>query len=414
MMNAQRIKRASTVRRATAGIMADGDERCVTLVHSMRITAIETIRLSRGIAVHAGAIRWLWVRVHTDAGLVGLGETYPHPDAEAAIIHNALATVLLGRDPLEIDRLWSDMFQAISYSGWAGAEMRAISAIDVALWDLAGKSSGVPVYQLLGGASREAIRTYNTCYDHIDFLTEPVKLARDLARSGIHAMKIWPFDPVARETRGQYITPAQMRQGLEPLRLIREELGDSMDVAMEFHGYWILHCAIEIDKALEPYSPLWLEEMLPQDNLAAYHELAQSTRLPLCVSERLMTRWGFREILENRAARIVMPDICWCGGISEAKKIAAMAETYYLPVAPHNCGGPVLHAASAHLAANLTNLYILETVRRHYLDEYRGMVTNTLAVKDGLVALPPGPGLGVELDPGVFECKDAVVKKTGE
>jgi galactonate dehydratase len=379
----------------------------------MRITAIETIRLSRGITVHAGAIRWLWVRVHTDAGLVGLGETYPHPDAEAAIIHNALASVLLGRDPLEIDRLWSDMFQAISYSGWAGAEMRAISAVDVALWDLAGKSSGVPVYQLLGGASREAIRTYNTCYDHIDFLSEPVKLARDLARSGIHAMKIWPFDPVARETRGQYITAAQMRQGLEPLRLIREELGDSMDVAMEFHGYWNLPCAIEIAKALEPYSPLWLEEMLPQDNLAAYHELAQSTRLPLCVSERLMTRWGFREILENRAARIIMPDICWCGGISEAKKIASMAETYYLPVAPHNCGGPVLHAASAHLAANLTNLYILETVRRHYLDEYRGMLTNTLVVKEGLLTLPSGPGLGVELDPGIFERKDAVVEKTG-
>ena len=378
----------------------------------MRITAIETIRLSRGITVHAGVIRWLWVRVHTDAGLAGLGETYPHPDAEAAIIHNALATVLLGRDPLEIDSLWSDMFQAISYSGWAGAEMRAISAIDIALWDLAGKSTGVPVYQLLGGASREAIRTYNTCYDHIDFMTEPVKLARDLAHSGIHAMKIWPFDPVARETRGQYITAAQMRQGLEPLRLIREELGDSMDVAMEFHGYWNLPCAIEIAKALEPYSPLWLEEMLPQDNLAAYHELAQSTRLPLCLSERLMTRWGFREILENRGARIIMPDICWCGGISEAKKIAAMAETYYLPVAPHNCGGPVLHAASAHLAANLTNLYILETVRRHYLDEYRGMVTNTLAVNNGMIPLPPGPGLGVELDPGVFERKDAVVEKT--
>jgi len=379
----------------------------------MRITAIETIRLSRGITVHAGAIRWLWVRVHTDAGMMGLGETYPHPDAEAAIIHNALAPILLGRDPLEIDRLWSDMFQAISYSGWAGAEMRAISAIDIALWDLAGKSSGVPVYQLLGGASREAIRTYNTCYDHIDFLTEPVKLARDLARSGIHAMKIWPFDPIARETRGQYITPVQMRQGLEPLRLIREELGDSMDVAMEFHGYWNLPCAIEIAKALEPYSPLWLEEMLPQDNLATYHELAQSTRLPLCVSERLMTRWGFREILENRAARIIMPDICWCGGISEAKKIASMAETYYLPVAPHNCGGPVLHAASAHLAANLTNLYILETVRRHYLDEYRGMVTNTLPVNNGMIPLPPGPGLGVELDPGIFERKDAVVERTG-
>jgi galactonate dehydratase len=378
----------------------------------MRIRAIETIRLSRGITVHAGPIRWLWVRIHTDAGLTGLGETYPQPEAESAIIHRALAPVLLGRDPLQIDRLWADMFQAVSYSGWAGAEIRAISAVDIALWDLAGKAAGVPVYQLLGGASRSAIRTYNTCYDHIDFLTEPVKLARDLARSGIHAMKIWPFDGIARENGGQSINAAQMRQGVEPLRLIREELGDSMDVAMEFHGYWNLPCAIKIAQGLEPYSPMWLEEMLPQDNLSAYRELAGATRLPLCLSERLMTRWGFRELIENRAARIVMPDISWCGGISEAKKIASMAETYYLPVAPHNCGGPVLHVASAHLAANLTNLYILETVRRHYLEEYRGIVTNTLRVADGALPLPPGPGLGVDLEPATLARPDAIVERS--
>jgi galactonate dehydratase len=378
----------------------------------MRITAIETIRLSRGITVHAGPIQWLWVRVHTDSGLTGLGETYPQPEAEAAIVHGALAPVLLGRDPLAIDRLWADMFQAVSYSGWAGAEIRAISAVDIALWDLAGKAANLPIYQLLGGASRTSIRTYNTCYDHIDFLTEPVRLARELARSGIHAMKIWPFDGVARETRGQFITAAQMRQGIEPLRLIREEFGDSMDIAMEFHGYWSLPCAIQIAQALEPYAPTWLEEMLPQDNLASYVELARATRLPLCLSERLMTRWGFRELVENRAARIIMPDICWCGGISEAKKIASMAETYYLPVAPHNCGGPVLHVASAHLAANLTNLCILETVRRHYLEEYRGILTKTLEVVDGAVPLPAGPGLGVELEPAVLGRADVTVRRT--
>ena len=378
----------------------------------MRITAIETIRLSRGITVHAGPIRWLWVRIHTDEGLVGLGETYPQPDAEAAIIHRALSPVLMGRDPLSIDRLWADMFQAISYSGWAGAEMRAISAVDIALWDLAGKAAGAPVYQLLGGASRSAIRTYNTCYDRMDFLTEPVELARDLARSGIHAMKIWPFDPIARDTGGQFIGAEQMRRAIEPLRLIREAMGDSMEVAMEFHGYWNLPTALKIAQALEPYSPMWLEEMLPQDNMAAYAELARATKLPLCVSERLMTRWSFRELIENRAARIIMPDISWCGGISEAKKIASMAETYYLPVAPHNCGGPVLHVASAHLAANLTNLYILESVRRHYLEEYRGIVTDTLAVTDGTVPLPRGPGLGVELDAAVLAREDAVIERS--
>ncbi|HZT30955.1 MAG TPA: mandelate racemase/muconate lactonizing enzyme family protein [Bryobacteraceae bacterium] len=377
----------------------------------MRITAIETIHLARGITVHAGAIQWLWVRIHTDTGLIGLGETYPHPEAEKAVVERSLAPVLLGRDPLQIDRLWADMFQAVSYSGWAGAEMRAISAVDLALWDLAGKAVGRPVYQLLGGASREFIRIYNTCYDHVDFLTEPARLARELAASGIRAMKIWPFDPIAAETRGQYITADQMRQGIEPLRLIREEFGDSMDVAMEFHGYWNLPCAIRIAQALEPYEPMWLEEMLPQDNLAAYRELAQATRLPLCVSERLMTRWGFRELLENRAARIVMPDICWCGGLSEARKIAVMAETSYLPVAPHNCGGPVLHMASAHLAANLTNLFILETVRRHYLEEYQGLVTTTLPAAEGVLPLPPGPGLGVELNSAILTRPDITINR---
>jgi galactonate dehydratase len=375
----------------------------------MRITAVETIHLRRGITVHAGPIQWLWVRIHTDSGLVGLGETYPHPKAEKAVVDRSLAPVLLGRDPSQIDRLWADMLQAVSFSGWAGAEMRAISAVDIALWDLAGKVANLPLYQLLGGASRGSIRTYNTCYDHIDFLTEPVRLAGELAKSGIHAMKIWPFDPMAKETGGQYITADQLRRGIEPLRLIREAFGDSMDVAMEFHGYWNLPCAIRIAQALEPYAPMWLEEMLPQDNMAAYRELALAARLPLCLSERLMTRFGFRELLENRAARIVMPDICWCGGISEAKKIAAMAETQYLPVAPHNCGGPVLHAASLHLAANVTNLYILESVRRHYLDEYRGIVTRALPPDGGEFALPPGPGLGVELSPEVMEREDVQV-----
>jgi len=132
----------------------------------------------------------------------------------------------------------------------------------------------------------------------------------------------------------------------------------------------------------------------------------------LCLSERLMTRYGFRELLENRAARIIMPDICWCGGISEAKKIAMMAETYYLPVAPHNCGGPVLHRASAHLAANLTNLSILETVRRHYLEEYKGILTGELAVVEGMAPLPQGPGLGVDLSPELLVPPGVRVDRT--
>ena len=379
----------------------------------MKITAVETIYLTHGINVHVGAINYLWVRIHTDEGLIGLGESYPNAEAEAAVVHSRLAAVLLGKDPSAIDRLWADMFLSISYSGWAGAEMRALSAVDIALWDLLGKVTGQPIYKLLGGASRQSIRIYNTCYDHVDFNREPARLAGELLKSNIKAMKIWPFDPIARENGGNHISAEQIRRGSEPLRLIREEFGDSIDVAIEFHGFWNLPSAKKIASALEPYKPMWLEEMLPQDNLAAYAELAQSTKIPLCLSERLMTRWAFRELLENRAASIIMPDISWCGGLSEGKKIATMAETYYLPIAPHNCGGPVLHFATAHLSANVTNLYIMESVRRHYSEEYDGLVTRKLvAGLTGDLPLPPGPGLGVELSPEVLARKDAIVRRS--
>lgn len=379
----------------------------------MKITAVETIYLPRGITVHAGAITYLWVRIHTDDGAIGLGESYPNAEAEAAIVHSRLAAVLLGKDPTAIDRLWADMFLAVSYSGWGGAEMRAISAVDIALWDLLGKVTGQPIYKLLGGASRQSIRIYNTCYDHLDFNREPVRLASELLTSNIKAMKIWPFDQIAKDNSGNYISAEQIRKGIEPLRLIREKFGDSIDVAIEFHGFWNLPSAIKIAAALENYKPMWLEEMLPQDNLAAYAELAQSTEIPLCLSERLMTRWGFRELLENGAAGIIMPDISWCGGISEGKKIATMAETYYLPIAPHNCGGPVLHFATAHLSANVTNLFIMETVRRHYSEEYDGLATQKLvAGASGELPLPPGPGLGIELSSEVLTRKDAIVRRS--
>src|SRR5687768_5153353 len=202
----------------------------------MKITAVETIYVSRGVTVHQGPIQWLWVRIHTDTGLVGLGETYPWPEAEAAVVRRALAPVLLGRDPSRIDQLWADMFRAINYPGWAGAEMRAISAIDIALWDLAGKLAGQPVWRMLGGRCRDRIRTYNTCYDHLhDFHTDAGPLAQSLLETGIRAMKIWPFDPAAIRNRGQFLTRADLEEGLEPFRQIQAAVGDEMEVAVECH-----------------------------------------------------------------------------------------------------------------------------------------------------------------------------------
>jgi L-alanine-DL-glutamate epimerase-like enolase superfamily enzyme len=215
-------------------------------------------------------------------------------------------------------------------------------------------------------------------------------------------MKVWPFDALALRNQGQFITRSELEQGLAPLRQIRDAVGDEMEVALEFHGYWNLPAAVRIARACEPYRPLWLEELLPQDNLEAYARLKQETALPLILSERLMTRWHFREVIERGLAQIVNPDLCWCGGLSEAKKIAALAETHYLPLAPHNCGGPVLHAASLHLAQNLPNLFLLESVRRHYLQDYAPFVTYTGAAVQGVLAAPEAPGLGTELRPEVW------------
>jgi L-alanine-DL-glutamate epimerase-like enolase superfamily enzyme len=149
---------------------------------------------------------------------------------------------------------------------------------------------------------------------------------------------------------------------------------------------------------------MWLEEMMPQDNMKAYATLADHVSQPLCISERLMTRYQFRELIELGIAQFIMPDICWCGGITEARKIAVLADTYYLPVAPHNCGGPVLHAASIHLTLHLTNLFILESVRRHYLVQYDNLVTGSVPVEEGYLTMPETPGLGIDLKPELLNA----------
>jgi galactonate dehydratase len=364
----------------------------------MRITKVETIAYHNVTQVHAGGVGWLWVRIHTDSGTYGTGETFPAPDSEKAIVLRDFAPVLLGRDPRDIERIWLDLFTHIQYRGWAGAEMRAISAIDVALWDLLGKSTGLPAYMLLGGQCWDSIPIYNTCYDDgYDFNKQSAELAKDLMQAGITAMKIWPFDGIAIRNRGQSITSAEMAEGVEPVRRIREAVGEKMQIMVEFHGFWNLPCAVQIARALEPYNVAWLEEILPQDNIAAYELLARQIKQPLCISERLMTRWGYRELLERQAASIIMPDLAWCGGLTETKKIAAAAHTYYLPVAFHNCAGPITHFASWHLAMATPNLRILESVRRHYSERYIPIVSTTGAPNKGRLEVPPGPGLGVEI-----------------
>jgi L-alanine-DL-glutamate epimerase-like enolase superfamily enzyme len=209
---------------------------------------------------------------------------------------------------------------------------------------------------------------------------------------------------------GQYLRPEDLQRGLVPIQQIREAVGDRMDIAIEAHSRWSLPAALQIARALEPYDVMWLEDVMPVDNVDDLARLRTETSVRLCVSERLFTRWGIRQVLEKGAAHVIMLDPVWCGGITESKKIAAAAETYHLPVAAHGAVGPVLGLAGAHLCAAMPNAMVLEVVRAHYLGWYNEVVTENIVVKDGHLELPRAPGLGTSLRPEVFSRRDAVVR----
>jgi len=383
----------------------------------VKITAVETIRV-------AERPNLLWVQVHTDEGLIGLGETFFGAATVEAYVHEYIAPRVIGRDPLQIDLLASELVGYVGFRS-SGAEVRGNSAFDIALWDLFGKATGQPIAQLLGGFTRQSIRTYNTCagteyikkatgqttanyamngdreqYDDLNaFLNNADELALSLKEEGITAMKIWPFDIAAEKTRGQYISSADLKAALKPFERIRDAVGDSMDIMVEFHSMWQLLPAMQIAKALEPFQTFWHEDPIKMDSLASLKRYADVSPAPISASETLASRWGFRDLLETDAAGVVMLDISWCGGLSEARKIAAMAEAWHLPVAPHDCTGPVVLAASTHLSLNAPNALVQESVRAFYRTWYRDLVTALPEVENGMIAVPPGPGLGMELNP---------------
>ena len=388
----------------------------------MEITAIETIGLSDMSFEETAWVdeiaedyrRLLFVRVHTDEGLVGLGETYPRPNVDAEVIHRHIAPEILGRDPSDIEALWRDIYRHANYwGGFGGAEMRALSAVDIALWDLKGKAAGMPIYELLGGKTRDTIRTYNTCYEgEYSFMDEPVELAESLLEEGIEAMKIWPYDSIAYANGGQYISPSELREGAEPLRQIKEAIGEEMDVAMEFHGLWNAQCAKRIASHLEAYEPMWLEELLEIGDIETYADVARSTSSPVNVSERLISKYDFNQLFSQVDVDVGMLDIEWVGGLTEAKKIAAMAEANQVPLAPHNCGGPVLHFANLHLGAVIPNLMIMESVRGRYNGWHGGLITTPARARDGRLLLPDKPGLGTELSRTVLDAEDTIRRIT--
>ena len=397
----------------------------------VKITAIETLRTDEFANV-------IWVRVHTDAGIIGLGETFYGAGAVEAHIHDTLSGRLLGRDPLRIEAIHRDMVNLPMAQSSTGVEYRAASAVDIALWDLFGKACGQPVHQMLGGLCRDKQRTYNTCagyryvrstnikpvsnwnagdaggpYEDLDgFMNRADAVAESLLESGITAMKIWPFDPAAQENEGAHITTEQLKKAVEPFEKIRRAVGDKMEIMVEFHSLWNLPMAKKLATVLEPYKPTWYEDPIRMNSPQALAEYARSTDVWVCASETLGSRWPYKDMLDRDASHVVMVDICWTGGLTEARKIASMADTYHRPFAPHDCIGPVGFAAAVHCSFSQPNTLIQESVRAFYTGWYKELVTNVPVIENGYILPMEGPGLGTDLLPAVYERSDLTVRQT--
>lgn len=395
-----------------------------------RLRGIRTIRI-------AERPNLIWVELETDEGLTGLGESFRGAQAVEAAIHDQIAPVLLGRDSRRIEAISRQLLTPYVGFGSASAEIRAASAVDIALWDLAGQRHGIPVHEALGGAVRGEIRSYNTCAgysynsgggrrdvgageaaagpydDQVAFMRDAGALAESLLSEGFTAMKIWPFDVHAAASGGQMITLAELRQGLAPFERIRAAVGDRIEVMAELHSLWSAPAAARICQALEDVGVFWAEDPIGKmDDFAALADLRRRTRTPICGSETLAGAASFRRMLAADAVDIVMLDLAWCGGLTEGRKIAALAEAHARPLAPHDCTGPVTLMAGLHLALHAPTAIFQEVVRATLATWYRDLVTGLPVLKAGMAQAPTAPGLGTALRPEVARREDAVVRQT--
>jgi L-alanine-DL-glutamate epimerase-like enolase superfamily enzyme len=383
----------------------------------------------------------IWVELETDEGLVGLGESFRGAEAVEAVLHEQVAPWLLGRDSRRIEAVSRHLTTPYVGFGAASAELRAASAVDIALWDLAGKRHGIPVHEALGGAARMEIRSYNTCAgysynsgnkggiagrrdigagdaaigpydDQVAFMRDAGALAESLLAEGCTAMKIWPFDVHAAASGGQMITLAELKQGLEPFRKVRQAVGNRIEVMAELHSLWSAPAAERICRALEEYDVFWAEDPIGKMNdAAALADLRRRTRTPICGSETLGGAVSFRQMLAADAVDIVMLDLAWCGGLTEGRKIAALAEAHAKPLAPHDCTGPVTLMAGLHLALHAPTAIFQEVVRATLATWYRDLVTELPVIRAGMAQTPTAPGLGTALLPDLARRPDAVVRE---
>jgi len=334
----------------------------------IKVTKLETFILKNS---------WVFVKISTDAGIVGWGEMLKDDAKACAAGAQEVARYLVGQDPLRVVYQWQAIHRGAFYRG-GPIKSAILSGIDQALWDIKGKAYGVPVYKLLGGPTRDRIRVYGR--------VDP--------KTGVNAMKVGPRG--LKRGPYKYVEgPKFVAEVVDNFKALREKYGPGVDIAIDFHGAVQPPTAMLLVKALEPYQPFFYEEVVQALNVDVMAEIAKKTHIPLATGERIFLKWGFREILEKRAASILQPDVCYAGGITELRLIAGMAEAYYSPIAPHNPQGPCSLAASLQIAASIPNFLIQERGD----NEHDDLLAKPLPpVKDGHRPLLTDPGLGITID----------------
>jgi len=353
----------------------------------MRVTDIRTF------VVDCFRTNWVFVKVYTDEGIDGVGEAtleYKEKALIGAVEH--IREYLVGKDPLQIERHWHDIYRDAYWRGGA-VLMSALSAVETALWDILGKSLGVPVYQLLGGRANDKVRIYvNGWFSGAKKPEEFAACAKSAMERGVTALKWDPFGKA-------YLTlsNAELDNALACVAAVREAVGNRVDLLIEGHGRFDVPTGIRIAQELEQFRPMWFEEPVPPDNLEALKAVRDKSPVPISAGERLYTMKDYKDLFEMRAADYIQPDISHAGGIMELKKIAAVADTYYIPFAPHNPSGPVANAATLQLAACCPNFNILEIMYSDVV--WRADVTDeSLHYENGYITIPDKPGLGIELN----------------
>jgi L-alanine-DL-glutamate epimerase-like enolase superfamily enzyme len=380
----------------------------------LKVTQVDAVTFRKDIRIGGGSggsegAEFCWVRLHTDKGIIGTGETYPYYQGEIGALKD-YARQILNRDPRDVERVWRSFYHAMAMRNAGGVDMRILSAINMAQLDILGQASGLPLYRLLGGKTRQRARVYNTTTDYwainrTRMGANTMEIVKFLMDRGITAMKIYPFDAPDR-----YLSNAALDHGMSWIREIRDKVGNKMDICVDCWGRFDLPSAQRIAKALEPYNIMYLEDAMLTSNAQAYAQLARETSVPICVSETFATRYEYREFFEQKACDVIMYDLTWCGGPSEARKISDMADTYLIPTSPHTCGGPLLYICSAHLSLALSNFLIMESNYWKYTHQFPYFVNNAPVPENGHVRPPELPGIGAAIKPELFKNGDAIVE----